>query len=141
MQFKEGAQVFSYEIQREGGEDVMYLNCLSPNIEPRATEHISDIINMITKLLETKNAYVSGGHVFFDVLSFKDYTKLTGRCLDEMFDGVRIEANDANSAPQNIQSEVYLANESGVNNLYNLEITASSWSPNRVIRNISISLK
>jgi len=54
---------------------------------------------------------------------------------------LRIEANDANSAPQNIQSEVYLANESGVNNLYNLEITASSWSPNRVIRDISVSLK
>ena len=74
-------------------DDMMHLNCLSPTIEPKATEHIGDIIDMIVKLLERKYAYVSGGHVFFDVLSFAEYTKLTGRKLDEMIDGVRIEKN------------------------------------------------
>ena len=45
-------------------DDMMHLNCLSPTIEPKATEHIGDIIDMIVKLLERKYAYVSGGHVF-----------------------------------------------------------------------------
>ena len=74
-------------------EDMMHLNCLSPNVEPKATEHINEMIAMILRLLERKHAYVSGNHVFFDVLSFESYTKLTGRHLNEMLDGIRIEKN------------------------------------------------
>lgn len=74
-------------------DDMMHLNCLSPTIEPRATDHVGDIIDMIVLLLKRKHAYVSGGHVFFDVLSFTEYTNLTGRKLDEMIDGVRIDKN------------------------------------------------
>lgn len=81
-------------VEKQFQEDMMHLNCISPNIEPRATDHIGDIVDMIMKLLEKKHAYVAGDHVFFDVLSFADYTKLTGRRLDEMFEGVRIEKNN-----------------------------------------------
>jgi cysteinyl-tRNA synthetase len=81
-------------VEQQFLEDMGHLNCINPNIEPRATEHIDDIIEMIVKLLEKKHAYVSEDHVFFNVSSFADYTKLTGRRLDEMFDGVRIEKND-----------------------------------------------
>jgi cysteinyl-tRNA synthetase len=74
-------------------EDMLHLNCLRPTFEPKATEHIADMIHMISQLLEKKHAYVSGGHVFFEVMSFTNYTQLTGRHLGDMLEGVRIEKN------------------------------------------------
>lgn len=72
-------------------QDIKALNVLSPTHEPRATEHISEMISIIDKLLKNGNAYISEGHVLFDVSSYKDYGKLSNRNLDEMISGARVE--------------------------------------------------
>ncbi len=72
-------------------QDIGALNVLSPSHEPRATQHIPEMIAMIEKLLKNGNAYVSENHVLFDVNSYKDYGKLSNRQLDEMISGARIE--------------------------------------------------
>lgn len=71
--------------------DAQYLNCLAPNIEPRATQHISDMIEMIKSLLQNKCAYIKNGTVYFQVSSFGDYGRLSGRSLEELTPGVRID--------------------------------------------------
>lgn len=71
--------------------DIDALNVLRPTHEPRATDHIAEIITMIESLIENKNAYVNSGHVLFDVSSYKDYGKLANRHLDEMIAGARVE--------------------------------------------------
>lgn len=75
--------------------DMDYLNCLRPNVEPKATEHIIEMIDIISKLITEGHAYVRDNHVYFDVSNAKDYMRLSGRSLDNMLQGVRIEA-DAN---------------------------------------------
>ena len=57
-------------------DDCKYLNCLKPNFEPKATEHIKGMINMIQNLLNNKHAYEKDKHVYFSVNSFKNYGKL-----------------------------------------------------------------
>jgi cysteinyl-tRNA synthetase len=74
-------------------QDTEYLNCLSPTIEPKATEHIQQMISMIQILIDNNSAYVKGGTVYFDVASYKDYGKLSGRNLDELISGVRIQVD------------------------------------------------
>lgn len=71
--------------------DVDYLYCLRPSVEPKATEHIDDIINIIQKLLNNGCAYIAEQHVYFDVSKYKDYTKLSGQTSDELLNSVRIE--------------------------------------------------
>ncbi len=79
--------------------DIGALNVLRPTHEPRATEHIAEIITMIERLIANKNAYVNQGHVLFDVSSYKDYGKLANRQLDEMIAGSRIEVADYKNDP------------------------------------------
>lgn len=67
------------------------LNVLRPTIEPRATDHIADMITMIEELIKNGNAYVNNGHVLFDVKSYQDYGVLSRRSLDEMIAGSRVE--------------------------------------------------
>ncbi len=71
--------------------DLDALNVLRPTLEPKATQHIPEMIAMIEKLIENKNAYVSEGHVLFDVKSYDSYGSLSGRNLDEMIAGSRVE--------------------------------------------------
>ncbi|MBF0376951.1 MAG: cysteine--tRNA ligase [Desulfamplus sp.] len=72
------------------------LNVLRPTIEPKATEHIQDIIKFIEMLIEKGKAYyVKGSDVFFSISSFEKYGKLSGRNPDDMIAGARI-AVDAN---------------------------------------------
>jgi cysteinyl-tRNA synthetase len=70
---------------------INYLNCLNPSYEPKATEHIAEMILIIEKLISANYAYISDKHVYFDVSKAKDYTALSGRAIDQMLDGVRIE--------------------------------------------------
>ena len=81
-------------------EDVRALNCLKPNIEPKATEHIAEMTHMISTLVSNKNAYISNSHVYFDVSSFKDYGKLSGRNIDELVAGSRIEVSQDKKSPE-----------------------------------------
>ncbi|MBP7710126.1 MAG: cysteine--tRNA ligase [Rickettsiales bacterium] len=71
--------------------DIDALNVLRPTHEPRATTHIPEMITMIEQLIANKNAYVSQGHVLFDVASYANYGALSNRQLDEMIAGSRVE--------------------------------------------------
>ena len=66
-------------VTKEFHSNVLALNCLLPNVEPRVTDHIQDIIAMIARLIESEHAYVASNHVYFKVSSFKDYGKIAGR--------------------------------------------------------------
>ena len=67
------------------------LNCLQPDNEPKATETIDHIINLIDKLIENGHAYATQSGVYFEVGKSKDYLKLSGRNKDEVISGTRID--------------------------------------------------
>ena len=70
--------------------DVKALGCLEPSAQPRATEFIDQMIEMITTLLAKGNAYQAGGEVLFDVASMKDYGALSNRKLEDQQAGARV---------------------------------------------------
>ena len=72
-------------------EDMAALGVLPPDIEPRATRHIDDMIEMIAALMEAGHAYEAEGHVLFDVSSYDGYGALSKRDLREMIAGARVE--------------------------------------------------
>lgn len=72
-------------------DDMASLGVLSPDLEPRVTENINQIIGMVEQLIHRGNAYVAEGHVLFHVPSFPDYGALSGRNREEMISGARIE--------------------------------------------------
>ena len=67
------------------------LGVLDPTVEPRATEHVPEMIEMIESLIEAGHAYPAGGDVYFSVRSYDDYGKLSGRDIDDLRSGARIE--------------------------------------------------
>ena len=71
--------------------DMAALGALDPTVEPRATEHIEQMKAMIERLVENGCAYVAEDHVLFHVAAMADYGKLSGRSLDEMIAGARVE--------------------------------------------------
>ncbi|MEG6510001.1 cysteine--tRNA ligase [Methyloligella sp. 2.7D] len=71
--------------------DMAALGALPPSIEPRATEHIPQMIAMIARLIERGFAYEAEGHVLFNVPKDKTYGVLSGRSTDEMLAGARVE--------------------------------------------------
>ena len=75
-------------------ENCESLNCLKPTIEPKATEHIKEMIEMTSSLIKKGFAYENKGHVYFEVTSFKDYGKLSNKNLDELKAGSRVEISD-----------------------------------------------
>ena len=72
-------------------DDMGALGVQAPDIEPRATHHIAEMIAMIETLIDKGFAYVADGHVLFDVSSFEDYGALSKRDLREMIAGSRVE--------------------------------------------------
>jgi len=73
--------------------DMDKLNCVRPDISPRATGHITEQIEMVKKLLEKGYAYEVNGSVYFGVSQFKDYGKLSGRNVEDMIAGARVEVS------------------------------------------------
>ncbi len=73
--------------------DMDALNVMRADQEPRVTEHIDDIIRIVEILMEKQDAYLVDGDVYFAVERFADYGKLSGRKLDEMVAGSRVEIN------------------------------------------------
>ncbi|MGH7068270.1 MAG: cysteine--tRNA ligase [Acetobacteraceae bacterium] len=71
--------------------DMAALGALAPDLEPRATTHIGDMITLIERLIANGHAYVSEGHVLFAVASFAAYGHLSGRSRAEMIAGARVE--------------------------------------------------
>ncbi len=80
-------------------ENCISLNCLKPTIEPKATEHIKEMIEMTSSLIEKGFAYENKRHVYFAVSTFKDYGKLSNKNLDELKSGSRIEISDLKKNP------------------------------------------
>jgi cysteinyl-tRNA synthetase len=81
-------------------EDAAALGVLDPDHEPRATESMPAIIGMIGALIERGHAYISeAGDVYYDVSSFADYGQLSGKAINELRAGARVEVNEAKNDP------------------------------------------
>ena len=72
-------------------QDMQTLGVLQPDVRPRATHHIPEIVEMIEALIERGHAYASEGHVLFNVPSDPQYGSLSRRSLEDMLDGARVE--------------------------------------------------
>jgi cysteinyl-tRNA synthetase len=72
-------------------EDIARLGVAAPDVEPCATAHIAPILAMCQRLIDSGHAYAAEGHVLFDVASFADYGKLSGRSVEDMLAGARVE--------------------------------------------------
>jgi len=75
------------------------LSCLRPDIEPKATDHITDIIAIVKTLIEKGNAYIADGSVYFAVESFREYGKLSNRNIGELLAGTRFEPEPGKRNP------------------------------------------
>jgi cysteinyl-tRNA synthetase len=84
---------------REFNIDMGRLGLEKPSVEPKATEHIPEMIRLISILTEKGFAYQRNGDVFFSVEGFKDYGKLSKRNLDEMQAGARVEIDEKKENP------------------------------------------
>jgi cysteinyl-tRNA synthetase len=79
--------------------DMERLGLEKPSVEPRATEHISEMIKLISTLIQKGSAYQGGGDIFFSVDKFKGYGKLSKRNLEEMQAGARVEIDEKKENP------------------------------------------
>jgi cysteinyl-tRNA synthetase len=87
------------EFIRAFDEDMAALGLQKPTIEPKATEHIDQIITLVERLIAGGRAYASGGDVYYAVESFPDYLKLSKRNIDEMRAGARIAPGEHKRHP------------------------------------------
>ena len=79
--------------------DCKYLNCLIPNNQPKATDNIAGMIQMIENLLARKFAYIKDGNVYFNVNKFKDYGKLSNKNPKDLISGSRVEISELKNNP------------------------------------------
>ncbi|RMD88564.1 MAG: cysteine--tRNA ligase, partial [Calditrichaeota bacterium] len=80
-------------------EDIEALGVRKADIYPKATEHVSEMIDLIKKLFNAGLAYQADGDVFYDVSKFKDYGKLSGKKLDDLMAGARIAVDERKHNP------------------------------------------
>ena len=80
-------------------KDCKYLNCLEPSFEPKATDHIQEMIDMIVKLVKNKHAYEKEKHVYFSVSSYKDYGNLSNKNSEQLLAGSRVEISKNKKDP------------------------------------------
>jgi cysteinyl-tRNA synthetase len=81
-------------------EDADALGVLRPDSEPKATEHMAEILAMIDRLIERGHAYAAdNGDVYYDVRSFPDYGKLSGKSIEDLQSGARVEPGEAKRDP------------------------------------------
>ena len=80
-------------------EDIENLGIKKANIYPKATEHMNDIIDLIKSLVDKGIAYNVDGNVFYSVKHFNEYGKLSGKNVDDLISGSRIEINDEKKDP------------------------------------------
>jgi len=79
--------------------DCKYLNCLIPNNQPKATDNIAGMIQMIENLLAKKFAYIKDGNVYFNVNKFNDYGKLSNKNPKDLISGSRVEVSELKNNP------------------------------------------
>ena len=81
-------------------EDCKFLNCDDPTHQPKATEHIDLMIDMINSLLNNGYAYENNKHVYFELNKFSDYGKLSNKKLDDLIAGSRVEISKNKKNPE-----------------------------------------
>ncbi|HOP40798.1 MAG TPA: cysteine--tRNA ligase [Geobacteraceae bacterium] len=95
VDFREITERFIAEFDR----DMTMLACATPTYQPKATEHIEDIIRIVQTLIDRGFAYQGDGDVYFNVEKYDDYLKLSKRNLEDMKAGARIEVDERKAHP------------------------------------------
>jgi len=92
--------VISERYIRAYRDDMAALGVLEPDVEPKATEHVPEMIALIEKLIAASVAYVVDGDVYFEVRRFPAYGRLSGKNLDELLAGARVEVDERKRDPR-----------------------------------------
>jgi cysteinyl-tRNA synthetase len=87
------------KVTKDFHDDCNYLGCLQPTNEPKATEHIKEMIDLVEKLLKNNSAYISNDHVYFNVSSFDSYGQLSNKKVNDLISGARVEVSDYKENP------------------------------------------
>jgi len=93
------AREISEKYIQEYQEDMASIGVKPPTIQPKVTEHVPEIVEMIKRIIDNGHAYQSGGDVFFSVKKFQGYGKLSRRDPDDMLAGTRIDINEKKEDP------------------------------------------
>jgi cysteinyl-tRNA synthetase len=98
---KEGVSIteISERYIKSHDEDMAALGVISPTVVPKATEHMKEMIALISSLEEKGYAYCVDGDVYFSISNYKQYGSLSGRNLEEMMAGARVDVNDKKKNP------------------------------------------
>ena len=94
-----GIRKLTEETAAQFHADIAALGVLPPTVEPRATEHIAEMVALCDQLVSNGHAYVAADHVLFDVSSMPDYGRLSNRSLEEMEAGARVEVAPYKKGP------------------------------------------
>ena len=87
------------KVTKDFHSDCEYLGCLKPSFEPKATEHLEEMISLIDKLIKNGFAYESNNHIYFQVSKFKNYGRLSNKKISELISGSRVEVSDNKKNP------------------------------------------
>jgi len=138
LPLNEAIRLVTGKTEKQFHEDVDALGCLRPDVEPRATEHIKEMRDLIDRLVKTGFAYVEQDHVLFEVGKMADYGRLARRSLDEMEAGARVEVAPYKRNPMDFvlwkpskAGEPGWPSPSGIQTLgrpgWHIECSAMSW--------------
>jgi cysteinyl-tRNA synthetase len=94
-----GIRKLTEETAAQFHKDIAALGVLPPTVEPRATEHIAEMVALCDRLVANGHAYVAADHVLFDVSSMPAYGRLSNRSLEEMEAGARVEVAPYKKGP------------------------------------------
>ena len=81
-------------------EDMAALGVLAPDVDPKATEHVPEMIELIARLIASGHAYPIDGDVYFEIGRFAPYGRLSGKNLDELLAGARVEVDERKRDPR-----------------------------------------
>ncbi|MCL1042157.1 MULTISPECIES: cysteine--tRNA ligase [Shewanella] len=96
----ESCDALTERLTQEMYRDFDALNMKRPDFEPRATQHMPEIIEMVERLIERDHAYIAdNGDVLFSVASFPEYGRLSGQNLDQLQAGARVEVDENKRDP------------------------------------------
>lgn len=138
LPLNEAIRLVTEKTEKQFHDDVDALGCLRPDVEPRATEHIGEMRELIERLVKAGFAYVEQDHVLFEVGRMSDYGKLARRSLDEMEAGARVEVAPYKRNPMDFvlwkpskQNEPGWPSPSGIKTPgrpgWHIECSAMSW--------------
>ena len=99
LPLNEAIRLVTEKTETQYREDTTALGCLEPTVQPRATDNIAQMIDIIEKLIARGHAYRAAGEVLFDTKSMADYGQLSKRNLDEQPAGARIAVDEHKKSP------------------------------------------